>query len=127
MGEIERLSKKMLHRVIFLLVVLVGGLLGSECPHPTFLESHICDTCTNTKDVLRFQESIGAKGVTVVFGPPQHSFPPLFRQTGLHESEPCINRQPRAAYRCNMYAKKKYFSSWVVSAMGSTAPPQATP
>ena len=32
--------------------------------------------------VLKQQKELGVKGITTVLGPPVHTFPPLFRQTG---------------------------------------------
>ena len=55
--------------------------------------------------MLRHQKALGVTGITTVLGPPVHTFPPLFRQTGPYSSDYCINRQARPAYRCNMDAK----------------------
>ena len=37
--------------------------------------------------VLRHQKSLGVTGITTVLGPPVHTFPPLFRQTGPYQGD----------------------------------------
>ena len=61
--------------------------------------------CRSVLQVLRHQKGLGVKGITTVLGPPVHTFPPLFRQTGIYSTDYCINRQARPAYRCNMDAE----------------------
>merc|ERR1712106_429343 len=95
-------------KILLVLVVLVLASVTAECPHQQFLQESVCDECRGWKEVLKQQKAAGATGITTVLGPPTHSFPPLFRQTGLQVSDLCINRQPRPAYRCNMAADKKY-------------------
>ena len=38
---------------------------------------------TSLSQVLKHQRAAGAEGITTVLGPPTHSFPPLYRQTGV--------------------------------------------
>merc|ERR1719397_1388537 len=91
------------------LIFLVNiSVLLAECPHTRFVQQHICDYCKDWTQVVEHQISAGAEGITAVLGPPVHSFPPLFRQTGPHSNDFCINRQARPAYRCNMAASRPY-------------------
>merc|ERR1712156_333811 len=90
-----------------LLSTLLASALG-DCPHEDFVEKNICDTCRGWKEALQHQKGLGVTGITTVFGPPVHTFPPLFRQTGVYANDYCINRQARPAYRCNMDAKRPY-------------------
>jgi len=94
-------------RSLIVLFLTIGTTLG-DCPHEDFLKNNICDNCRGWKEVIRHQKELGVKGITTVLGPPVHTFPPLFRQTGPYSGDNCINRQARPAYRCNMDAKIPY-------------------
>merc|ERR1712098_622180 len=94
-------------------LLLLCSLLycNGQCPHPQFLQKNICDHCRGWKEVLQHQISAGATGITTVLGPPVDTFPPRFRPNGPRQnsfSDLCVNRAARAAYRCNMAAKRKY-------------------
>ena len=39
---------------------------------------------------LQHQKGLGVTGVTTVFGPAVHTFPPLFRQTGVYAKYPVM-------------------------------------
>ena len=88
-----------------LILVVQLSIISGECPHPNFVENHVCQYCRDWKEVgggrrwkevegggrcvdvltgkvLEHQVSAGAQGVTAVLGPPVYSFPPLFRQAG---------------------------------------------
>jgi len=95
--------------MFFLLIscLLIASAL-CDCPHEDFLKNNICDSCRGWREVLKQQKELGMKGITTVLGPPVHTFPPLFRQTGPYSRDYCINRQARPAYRCNMDAKRPY-------------------
>merc|ERR1712126_127921 len=99
---------KMTPALIFMIILSTSSLVLGMCPHPNFLQNHVCDYCNDWKQVLEYQVSIGAKGITSVMGPPVHTFPPLFRQNGPYSNDLCLNRQARPAYRCNMDSKRPY-------------------
>merc|ERR1711874_917098 len=62
-------------------------LVQSGCPHENFVQNNLCDSCRGWKEVLRHQKSLGVTGITTVLGPPVHTFPPLFRQTGPYQGD----------------------------------------
>ena len=39
---------------------------------------------------LQHQKGLGVTGITTVFGPAVHTFPPLFRQTGVYAKYPVM-------------------------------------
>jgi len=91
-----------------LITVLFGVGLAAQCPHPDFIQKNICDNCHSRHQAINFAKTAGLTGMVTVLGPPSDSFPPLFRQVGPNESDFCVNRAPRAAYRCNMDSKRAY-------------------
>lgn len=91
-----------------LLFAWFGAGLAVQCPHPDFIQKNICDDCHSWHQAAYFAKTADLKGMVTVLGPPLDSYPPLFRQVGPNESDYCVNRQPRAAYRCNMDSKIPY-------------------
>jgi len=107
-------------------ITLFAGCVTAQCPHPDFLQKNICDSCHSRYQAINFANTAGLKGMVTgqsrifnlllwslvslseVLGPPLDTFPPLFRKIGPGESDFCVNRQPRAAYRCNMDSKRAY-------------------
>merc|ERR1712142_1079704 len=67
----------------FLIASIVLTIVLGECPHPQFEETSVCNACRGWKEVLQHQKAAGADGITTVLGPPTHTFPPLYRQTGV--------------------------------------------
>merc|ERR1712126_555846 len=94
--------------LLTLFILTIDSVVCIQCPHPDFLSTSICDQCRNWRQAVRFAKDAGLTGVVTVMGPPAETFPPLFRPTGPYDSDLCLNRQPRPAYRCNMDSKRPY-------------------
>merc|ERR1712106_178093 len=90
MGNVKSALRMASLQMMLLLAFLSVSSAYAECPHAEFVESSVCDGCRGWKEVLKQQAAAGATGITTVLGPPTHSFPPLFRQTGVQASDLCI-------------------------------------
>ena len=68
--------------------------------------------------VLQQQKEAGATGITTVLGPPVHSFPPLFRQTGPYTRyymADSISRQTRVIAEHSQFVSNLSFNYFLSS------------
>ncbi|XP_023347583.1 uncharacterized protein LOC111716369 [Eurytemora carolleeae] len=98
----------MLFVILLPCLILVASCQILQCPHPDFLSRNVCETCRSEFQVVEFLKQKGETGIISVFGPPFSNHAPFFRPTGFEPSDPCLNRQPRTAYTCNMKNKRPY-------------------
>ena len=59
---------------------------GGEQRHVT----RVRDPRVLSVQALQHQKGLGVTGITTVFGPAVHTFPPLFRQTGVYAKYPVM-------------------------------------
>ena len=81
---------------VFCLVGLGEGLQHHSCPHPKFVQKHLCTYCKTPEDALKFSRSRNQKFVkinTVLFGDP--SFEKI-------NDKFCQNTEGVEIYDCNL-------------------------
>ena len=92
---------------IFLTLILQLILItAGQCPHPSFIQKHLCQHCTNKEEALAF--TISARGAnifanTVLTG--------LITENKFQVNETngrCQNSEWRPVYQCQLRNKIKY-------------------